>query len=134
MLLARAIRQSQNRNSGADLAHEARDLLSLLVERTFGPDAMRRRQYLVRAGAGMMVRPRLPAAPVATLGFGIRYPLYRALTLIGTLEDDVAALPAGTYEYDHYDTILMTTIHTTVTSRQKVQNNFGFLLSLEWRP
>lgn len=134
MLVARALRQSQNRNSGADLSHEARDLFSVLLEHTFGPDVLRRREYLVRIGAGVMHRPHFPDAAVATLGLGVRYPVYRSVTLVGTLEDDLAALPAGSYSYSYWDPMLMTTIYTTVNARKMLQSNFGFLLSLEWRP
>jgi hypothetical protein len=103
MLLARFLRQSQNANSGADVGRHARDLFSLLLERTSGPAVTRRRQYLFRIGAGVMHRFRLPAAAVGTAGLGIRYPVSRDITLVASFEDDVAALPAGAYAYDYYE-------------------------------
>jgi hypothetical protein len=132
MLLARVLRQSQNRNSGADLSRNARDLVSLLLEFPSGPAALRRQQYLVRVGAGVMLRSRLPAAPVATLGLGVRYRLYRSLALVAGFEDDVAALPAGSYDYDEPGYLGM--VHVVVNARREVQNNFGFLLAVEWHP
>jgi hypothetical protein len=134
MLLVRVLRQSQNRNSGADLERNARNLFSVLLEQTSGPAVMRRQQYLLRVGAGVMLRPRLPAAPVATLGLGVRYPLYRSVSLVAGFEDDIAALPAGSYETDAFDPIYMSVVHTTVTAVRKVQSNFGLLLAVEWHP
>ena len=132
MLLARVLRQSQNRNSGADLTRNARDVVSLLLERTSGPAVRRRQQYLVRIGAGVMLRSRLPAAPVATLGLGVRYPVYRSFTLVAGFEDDVAALPAGSYDY--YEPGYLGMVHVVVNARREIQNNFGFLLAVEWHP
>jgi hypothetical protein len=131
-LLVRVLRQSQNRNSGADLERNARNLFSVLFERASGPAVMRRQQYLFRVGAGVMLRPSLPAAPVATLGLGIRYPLYHSVSLVAGFEDDVAALPAGSYAYDYYEPAYLSVVHVEVNAVRKVQSNFGLLLAVEW--
>ncbi len=133
-LLGRVLRQSQNRNSGADLSREARDLFSVLIEQGLGHEANLRRQYVLRIGGGVMVRRHLPSAAVATLGLGVRYPLRRAVTLVGAFEDDVAALPEGSYSYSYWDPAQLTTVWTTVIAKEKIQHNFGFLLAVEWRP
>ncbi|MGD0485257.1 MAG: hypothetical protein ABSB58_11510 [Gemmatimonadales bacterium] len=133
-LLARVLRQSQNSNHGADLTRDARDLYSLLLEGTSGPAVRRHQQYHIRFGVGVMRRGRLPDAPVATLGLGVRYPIYRSLTVLASFEDDIADLPAGSYEYDYYEPAYLGMVHVTVTARHEVQNNFGFLLAVEWHP
>jgi hypothetical protein len=132
MLLARVLRQSGNRNSGADLTSNARDIVSLLVEHTFGPAAMRRQRYFVRAGAGLLFRPRRETSPVATLGVGARYQVYPAVALVGSFEVDLANLIGGAYDTYQWDTTLLQ--YVAVRTRAKLQPNFGFLLAVEWHP
>src|SRR5712692_9533459 len=55
-LLVRYVRQSQNRNSGADIGRNARGFLTANWEHVFGPSEQYHRQGLIRVGAGALFR------------------------------------------------------------------------------
>ena len=132
LLLARFLRQSLNGNTEADLAHTTHDFVSLVIEQTVGRAAARQVQYAGRAGLGVLFRPPWQAAPVLTLGAGARYPVRSSITLVGSLEVDLADLAGGAYDTLEWDTLLLK--YVPVRTRTKLQPNFGLLLAVEWRP
>jgi hypothetical protein len=122
--------QSQNRNSGADLTSDARTFLLLHWEylgRGHGP---RQRQIFGRLGGGRVLRSPYKTVWVIDGGVGLRYRMARSLSLIGSLTDAVAFLPAESFVYcpDPFFSC------GTLAVKDGPQHNFGFLVGLELHP
>lgn len=124
-LLLRYLRQSQNRNSGADVGRLARSFVTVNWEYALGPGGRYHRQGLVRVGVGALFRPYLKTAPVCGAAFELRYGLTAKWALVGSIEDDVGALPREDFQF--CPTCPVTTFPG------KVQHNFGFIVAGEWR-
>jgi hypothetical protein len=132
-LLVRYVRQSQNRNSGADIGRNARGFLTANWEHAFGPSERYHRQAVIRVGAGALFRNPLKTAPVVSASAGARYPVHRRVAFVGSIEDDIGILP-------HQDVQSCAGFApgppacTTYTYVARLQRNFGFLVAAEWRP
>jgi hypothetical protein len=126
-LLVRYVRQSQNRNSGADIGKNARGFLTANWEHTFGPSERYHRQFLIRIGAGALFRTPLRTAPVVSASLGARYEVHEKVAFVGTIDDEVGLLPGQEVQS-------CTPTCTVYTYTSRVQHNFGFLVAAEWRP
>src|SRR5207245_2151179 len=132
-LLVRYVRQSQNRNSGADIGSKARGLLTANWEHAFGPSAQYHQQALIRVGVGALFRPLLATAPLVNASLELRYTVHPHVAFVGSLEDDVGRLPRQDFQFCATDAS-GNPVCQVYTSGAKVQHNFGFLVAIEWRP
>ena len=132
-LLVRYVRQSQNRNSVADIGSKARGLLTANWEHAFGPSAQYHQQALIRVGVGALFRPLLATAPLVNASLELRYTVHPHVAFVGSLEDDVGRLPRQDFQFCATDAS-GNPVCQVYTSGAKVQHNFGFLVAIEWRP
>jgi len=79
------------------------------------------------------MRSPLKAAWVANGGVGLRYRMARSVSLVGSLTDAVAFLPAESYYYCPNPLTPFTPCGTFAV-KDGPQHNFGLLLSLEVHP
>jgi hypothetical protein len=95
------------------------------VEYAFGTREIYRRQVMLRLGAGALFRSILADAPLIHGGLEYRYGLARRWSLVGSIEDDVAAL-----RKQDYRPCAGCPVHTY---GGKLQHNVGFIVAGEWR-
>lgn len=125
-VLFRYLRQSQGRNTGADIGRLARSFVTANWEYAFGTGGKYRRQPLLRLGGGVLLRPYLKTAPVFAGSFELRYALAEQWSLVGSIEDNVGALPT--------EDVQACPACPVTSFAGKVQHNFGFMVAGEWRP
>ena len=125
MVGVRYLRQLQNQYSSEDPGRRARGFLLVSVEYAFGAAALYRRQAMLRLGAGALFRSILADALVFHGSLEYRYGLARRWSLVGSIEDDVAAL-----REENYQPCSGCAVHAY---RGKLQHNIGFIVAGEWR-
>ena len=127
-IVVHVIRQSQNRNSGADLTANARTFTTLGVERRFGtPHGWPLRQGFLRANLGFLFRRPYRTALVTGIGVGWRQSLTGHVRLVGTLFDDVAWLPREVFAC----TPLWPSYSATCAITSGPQHNFGGMAAFQ---
>ncbi len=132
-ILFHVVRQSRDRNSGADINH-ARTFLLADWEHSFSAAGATERQPFVRVGAGWLFRSPFKSTWAVDLGAGLKYRLAPRLYLLGTLDDLLARLPDETF------TACVQVIQGLPPSCgpariiPELQHNFGLTVDLEYRP
>jgi hypothetical protein len=123
----RLVRQSWNRNSGADVS-DGRTFALLDWEWAGKPKGAWQRQPFIRLGAGWLFQSPFKSTGATDLGVGLRYKLASRLFVVGALVDQVAWVQPQVF------TDCQATICTTTNVPEQIQHNLGLLVDLELRP
>lgn len=146
--------QSAARSEGSNFGKLTHQFVGLgwhhALRPVFANGTPRTQQYLLRIAAGMMLRgdfanaaggSALRDAPFIDVGVVIRYPLTSRIAAVGTMEDAIAFLPAQmvssyctTQNGFPYCYPAGGSSSYSVPAGGRMQHNFGFFITLEWRP
>jgi opacity protein-like surface antigen len=126
--LFRVLRQSRDRNSGADVGH-GRTFLLANWERSFRAAGPQGRQAFIRVGGGWLLRSPFKSTWAVDLAAGLKYRLVPRLFIVGVATDLLAMLPNETFTY----CVPGAMICGPAKISSELQSNLGLLISLEWR-
>ncbi len=126
-LMLRAVRQSWDGNSGADVA-AGRTFALVEWELAGRTSGYWERQLFFRLGAGWLFQSPYKSTVANDLGVGIRYRLATRLFLVGSADDQLAWVRRQAF------TSCEVGLCTTVIVPAQIQHNYGLLVDLEIRP